>query len=61
MNIVHGGEPKNQRGVYSVNYPRKILFSETITFKTKELPRWKPKAAMRGLKSVPAIVGEIES
>ena len=37
-------QPRSQRGVYSVNYPRKILFSETMTFKTKELPQWKPKA-----------------
>ena len=31
------------RGVFPTNYPRKILFSKTLTFKTAELPRWKPK------------------
>jgi len=37
-------QPTSQRGVFYLNYPRKVLFTETITFKTKELPRWKPKA-----------------
>lgn len=37
-------QPTSQRGVFYVNYPRKILFTETMTFKTKKLPRWKPKA-----------------
>jgi hypothetical protein len=32
------------RGVYSPSYKRKILFSKTLTFKTSELPRWKPMA-----------------
>jgi hypothetical protein len=32
------------RGVYSPNYERKVIFSETITFKTSELPRWKPNS-----------------
>jgi len=30
------------RGVYSPKYERKVIFSETITFKTSDLPRWKP-------------------
>jgi len=33
-----------QRGVYSPKYRRKILFSKAITFKTGDLPRWKPTA-----------------
>ena len=32
------------RGVYSPNYEQKLIFSETITFKTSELPRWKPNS-----------------
>ncbi len=32
------------RGVYSPKYKRKVIFSETITFKTSELPRWKPNS-----------------
>ena len=32
------------RGVYSPTYKRKVIFSETITLKTSELPRWKPNA-----------------
>jgi hypothetical protein len=35
--------PTDLRGVFRTNYPRKILFSKTVTFKTAELPRWKPK------------------
>lgn len=39
------GEPQQTegRGVFYTNYPRKIMFSKTVTFKTSELPRWKPK------------------
>ena len=32
------------RGIYSPSYKKKVLFSKTLTFKTSELPRWKPKA-----------------
>ena len=32
----------NQRGVYSPKYERNVLFSKTLSFKTSELPRWKP-------------------
>jgi len=32
----------NLRGVYSPKYERNILFSKTLSFKTSELPRWKP-------------------
>ena len=35
--------PADGRGVFPANYPRKILFSKTVAFKTAELPRWKPK------------------
>jgi hypothetical protein len=35
--------PADGRGVFPTNYPRKILFSKTVTSKTAELPRWKPK------------------
>lgn len=34
----------NQRGIYSPKYERNVLFSKTLTFKTSELPRWKPTA-----------------
>lgn len=36
-------EPKRLRGVFSHTSRRKVLFSETLKFKTVELPRWKPK------------------
>jgi hypothetical protein len=36
-------QPAEGRGVFYTNYPRKIMFSKTVTFKTSELPRWKPK------------------
>lgn len=32
------------RGVYSPTYKRNVIFSETVTFKTSELPRWKPNS-----------------
>ena len=32
------------RGIYSPKYKRKIIFSKTLTFKTSDLSRWKPKA-----------------
>jgi len=35
--------PTDWRGVFPTNYPRKVLFSKPVTFKTSELPRWKPK------------------
>jgi hypothetical protein len=34
------------RGVFSPRYHRKILFSQTVTFKTADLPRWKPKVVI---------------
>jgi len=39
------GEPQQTegRGIFYTNYPRKIIFSKPVTFKTSELPRWKPK------------------
>lgn len=36
-------QPTDLRGVFPTNYPRKVLFSKPVTFKTSELPRWKPK------------------
>ncbi|MBW1850342.1 MAG: hypothetical protein JRJ15_02690 [Deltaproteobacteria bacterium] len=36
-------QPMDSRGVFYAKYPRKALFSKTMTFKTAELPRWKPK------------------
>jgi len=36
-------QPTDGRGVFYTNYPRKVIFSKTVTFKTSELPRWKPK------------------
>ena len=36
-------EPTDLRGVFPTNYPRKVLFTKQVTFKTSELPRWKPK------------------
>lgn len=35
--------PTDLRGVFLTHYPRKVLFTKSITFKTSELPRWKPK------------------
>jgi len=37
------------QGVFYTNYPRKVMFSKTVTFKTSKLPRWKPKT-MIGLR-----------
>ena len=34
----------SQRGIYFPKYERNVLFSKTLTFKTSELPRWKPTA-----------------
>jgi hypothetical protein len=34
------------RGVFSPRYHRKILFSQPVTFKTADLPRWKPKVVI---------------
>jgi len=31
------------RGVFPTNYPRKVLFTKPVTFKTSELPHRKPK------------------
>lgn len=36
-------EPTRLRGVFSHTPHRKVLFSETLKFKTADLPRWKPK------------------
>jgi hypothetical protein len=36
-------EPKAWRGVFFPTYSRKVLFSKTISFRTAELPRWKPQ------------------
>ncbi|MDL1959594.1 MAG: hypothetical protein LWX01_11830 [Deltaproteobacteria bacterium] len=36
-------EPARLRGVFSHTPHRKVLFSETLKFKTADLPRWKPK------------------
>jgi hypothetical protein len=36
--------PTDLRGVFPADYPRKVLFTKPITFKTSELPRWKPKS-----------------
>ena len=36
-------QPADLRGVFRTNYPRKLLFTKPVTFKTSELPRWKPK------------------
>ena len=36
-------QPADLRGVFRTNYPRKVLFTKPVTFKTSELPRWKPK------------------
>jgi hypothetical protein len=36
-------EPERLRGVFSHTPHRKVLFSETLKFKTADLPRWKPK------------------
>ena len=36
-------EPTDLRGVFPTNYPRKVLFTKPVIFKTSELPRWKPK------------------
>ena len=35
--------PTDLRGVFRTNYPRKVLFTKPVTFKTFELLRWKPK------------------
>ncbi len=37
-------QPTDLRGVFPTNYPRKVLFTKPLTFKTSELPRWKPKS-----------------
>ena len=31
------------RGVFPTNYPRKVIFTKPVTFKTSELPHRKPK------------------
>ena len=36
-------EPKDLRGVFPTNYPREVLFTKPVTFKTFELQRWRPK------------------
>jgi hypothetical protein len=36
-------EPQLWRGVFSLTYDRRILFSKTIRVRTSELPRWKPQ------------------
>ncbi len=36
-------QPADLRGVFRTNYPRKVLFTKPVAFKTSELPRWKPK------------------
>ena len=36
-------QPTDLRGVFPTNYTRKVLFTKLLTFKTSELPRWKPK------------------
>ena len=36
-------EPADARGVVLTNYRQKILFTKNVSFKTSELPRWKPK------------------
>ena len=36
-------EPTRLRGVFPHTSHRKVLFSETLKFKTADLPRWKPK------------------
>jgi hypothetical protein len=35
--------PTRERGVFCPKYHRKTLFSQPVTFKTADLPRWKPK------------------
>jgi hypothetical protein len=37
-------EASELRGVYTPIFKRKVIFSEVITLKTSELPRWKPNA-----------------
>jgi len=36
-------EPPDARGVFPINYRRKVLFTKNVTLRTSELPRWKPK------------------
>lgn len=36
-------QPTDLRGVFLTHYPRKVLFTKPVTFRTSELPRWKPK------------------
>ncbi len=36
-------EPTDLRGVFHTHYPRKVIFTKPVTFKTSELQRWKPK------------------
>ena len=31
------------QGIFYTNYPRKVIFSKMVRFKTAELPRWKSK------------------
>ncbi|KPJ58594.1 MAG: hypothetical protein AMJ42_02990 [Deltaproteobacteria bacterium DG_8] len=35
--------PMIWRGVYSPPYKRQVLFSQEVTIRTADLPRWKPK------------------
>jgi len=36
-------EPPDARGVFPINCPRKVLFTNNVTVRTSELPRWKLK------------------
>jgi hypothetical protein len=35
-------EHKMWRGVFSLSYPKKVLFSQEVEVRTADLPRWKP-------------------
>ncbi len=39
-------QPANWRGAFYPTYPRKVLFSKTVTLETAKLPRWKPNTAI---------------
>jgi len=36
-------QPADLRGVFLTHYPRKVLFTKPMTFRTSDLPHWKPK------------------
>jgi len=56
MVLVSHGKPKTtkdcpvNRGIFVTNYPKKVIFTKQVVFKTSELPRWKPSLTIGALK-----------